>query len=159
MLDTDGFKGRSREVSAEALRSLFGERLGVPDPFCVNYYGMTEISTQYYDHGLRSHLMGGSVEPRRKTVPPWARISVVDPETGEPLPVGERGLIVHHDLANRGSCLAVLAEDVGYLLPPGSAPKSEPPGFVLLGRAEGTEARGCSVALDELLAADRELGA
>ncbi len=155
VLDTGGFKGRSREVSAESLRSLFGERLGVPDPFCVNYYGMTEISTQYYDHGLRSHLMGGPVEPLYKTVPPWARVSVVDPETGEPLPAGERGLIVHHDLANRGSCLAVLAEDVGYLLPSGSTPESEPPGFVLLGRAKGAEARGCSIALDELLAADR----
>ncbi|MDP9488101.1 MAG: hypothetical protein M3Q49_20315 [Actinomycetota bacterium] len=158
VLDTGGFKGRSREVSAETLRALFGERLGVPDPFCVNYYGMTEISTQYYDHGLRSHLIGEPAGPRHKTVPPWARISVVDPETREPLAAGERGLIVHHDLANRGSCLAVLTEDVGYLLPPGSIPESEPPGFVLLGRAKGTEARGCSVALDELLAADRGPG-
>jgi len=158
VLDTGGFKGRSREVSAETLRALFGERLSVPDPFCVNYYGMTEISIQYYDHGLRSHLAGGLVEPRHKAVPPWARISVIDPETREPLSPGERGLIVHHDLANRGSCLAVLTEDVGYLLPPGSIPESEPPGFVLLGRAKGTEARGCSVALDELLAADRGPG-
>ena len=155
VLDTGGFKGRSREVTAEALRALFEERLGVPDPFCVNYYGMTEISTQYYDHGLRSHLMGEPTGPRHKTVPPWARISVVDPETGEPLPAGERGLIVHRDLANRGSCLAVLAEDVGYLLPSVSTPESEPPSFVLLGRAKGAEARGCSIALDELLAADR----
>ncbi|MDP9428022.1 MAG: long-chain fatty acid--CoA ligase [Actinomycetota bacterium] len=145
LLDTGGFKGRSREVSAEALRAAFGDRLGIPDPWCVNYYGMTEISTQYYDTSLRRAWLGEDPAPRVKAVPPWARIRVVDPGTGRPVPAGERGLLVHVDLANRGSCLAVLAEDVGHLAGGG---------FVLLGRAQGSEARGCSIALDELLAAN-----
>jgi hypothetical protein len=151
LLDTGGFKGRSRAVSADALRALFGERLGIPEPWCVNYYGMTEISTQYYDTSLRSHWLGKPDGPRHKAAPPWARVRVVDPETREPVAVGEKGLIVHYDLANRGSCLAVMAEDVGYLVPAGAAAPDAPSGFVLLGRAEGTEARGCSLALDELL--------
>ncbi len=145
LLDTGGFKGRSREVSAEALRAGFGDRLGIADPWCVNYYGMTEISTQYYDTGLRRAWLGEDPGPRVKAVPPWARIRVVDPGTGRPVPAGERGLLVHFDLANRGSCLAVLAEDVGHLTEGG---------FVLQGRAQGSEARGCSIALDELLAAN-----
>ncbi|WP_104524362.1 LuxE/PaaK family acyltransferase [Blastococcus atacamensis] len=145
LLDTGGFKGRSREVSAETLRAAFGDRLGIPDPWCVNYYGMTEISTQYYDTSLRRVWLGEDPGPRVKAVPPWARIRVVDPGTGRPVPAGERGLLVHVDLANRGSCLAVLAEDVGHLTADG---------FVLLGRAQGSEARGCSIALDELLAAN-----
>jgi hypothetical protein len=154
VLDTGGFKGRSREVSAEALRAWCGERLGVAEPLCVNYYGMTEISTQYFDTTLRDSGLGSPGRPRHKVAPPWTRIRVVDPGTGQPVDVGEQGLIVHYDLANRGSCLAVTAEDVGYLVPatPGSP---APGGFVLLGRAEGSEVRGCSVALDELLAADR----
>lgn len=154
LLDTGGFKGRSREVSAETLRAWFGRRLGIPDAACVNYYGMTEISTQYYDTTLRPWSRGATSPARYKTVPPWARIRVVDPETAEPVEPGREGLIVHHDLANRGSCLAVLSEDIGYLVPAGSTGPSEPGGFVLLGRADGAEARGCSLALDELLAAD-----
>lgn len=148
LLDTGGFKGRSREVSAEALRAAFGDHLGIPDAWCVNYYGMTEISTQYYDTSLRRAWMGQDPGPRVKAVPPWARLRVVDAGTGRPVAPGKRGLLVHHDLANRGSCLAVLAEDVGYL--------AGDTGFVLLGRAQGSEARGCSIALDELLAANGE---
>jgi hypothetical protein len=45
LLDTGGFKGRSREVSAEDLRTAFLLRMGIPDAWCVNYYGMTEVST------------------------------------------------------------------------------------------------------------------
>ncbi|KGH45244.1 hypothetical protein IN07_18405 [Modestobacter caceresii] len=154
LLDTGGFKGRSREVSAEALRAAFRSRLGIPEAWCVNYYGMTEISTQYYDTSLRRAWLGQDAVPGVKAVPPWARLRVVDPGTGEPVPAGERGLLVHYDLANRGSCLAVLAEDVGYLAP-GLAVGTPSNEFVLLGRAQGSEARGCSIALDEMLVANR----
>jgi hypothetical protein len=92
------------------------------------------------------------IRPRHKRTPPWSRIRIIDPETGVTRPPGEKGLVVHYDLANRGSCLAVLAEDSGYAMPSDVA---EQPGFVLLGRAEGAEARGCSLALDEMLEANR----
>ncbi|MDK3256741.1 hypothetical protein [Blastococcus capsensis] len=154
LLDTGGFKGRSREISAEALRAAFGTRLGIPEDWCVNYYGMTEISTQYYDTSLRRAWLGQDRGPRVKAVPPWARLLVVDPGTGGPVPEGERGLLVHYDLANRGSCLAVLAEDVGHLAPDPATGTRGSNEFVLLGRAQGSEARGCSIALDELLAAN-----
>lgn len=149
LLDTGGYKGRSREVSADELTGSFERELGLPAQMCVNYYGMTEISTQYYDDALRNHFLGLASEPRHKLVPPWARIRVVHPETLAPVSAGERGLLVHYDLANRGSCMAVMAEDVGYQVAPTA--EGGGGGFVLLGRAEGTEARGCSIALDELL--------
>ncbi|WP_051476557.1 hypothetical protein [Arthrobacter sp. Br18] len=155
LLDTGGFKGRSRELSAEDLRGQFGRRLGIPDSWCVNYYGMTEISTQYYDTTLRGSWQGIENQPRRKAAPAWTRIRVVDPESGASAEPGQRGLVVHYDLANRGSCLAVLAEDIVYLTPPDTHRQDDTQGFVLLGRAEGTEARGCSIALDEILAANR----
>ncbi len=154
LLDTGGFKGRSREVSAEELQRLFERRLGIPATHLVNYYGMTEISTQYYDDTLRRLTAGEPTATRHKLVPHWARIRVIDPATRRPVPAGERGLIVHYDLANRGSCLAVMAEDVGFEVPPATAGPTDPGGFMLLGRAEGTEARGCSITLDELLAAN-----
>lgn len=156
LLDTGGFKGRSREVSAEDLRGQFGRRLGIPDSWCVNYYGMTEISTQYYDTTLRDSWQGIANPARRKAAPAWTRIRVLDPESGASAAPGQKGLIVHYDLANRGSCLAVLAEDIGYLISPDALRRDGGQEFVLLGRAEGTEARGCSIALDEILAANRE---
>jgi len=43
--------------------------------------------------------------------------------------------------------LAVLSEDMGYALGGG---------FELIGRAKGAEARGCSIAVDELLEAMKQ---
>jgi alcohol dehydrogenase, propanol-preferring len=148
IMDTGGFKGRSREVSRTELFGMLREAFGVPREYCVNMYGLTEHSTQFLDAALRNHL-AGRVAPRYKTVPPWARTRVLDPETLEELPPGEMGLLCHYDLANRGSVLAVLTEDIGYALGDG---------FELVGRAHGAEARGCSIAIDELLSATRGEG-
>ncbi len=48
------------------------------------------------------------------------------------------------DLANTGSVLAVQTADLGRELPGG---------FEVLGRSPGAEARGCSIAADEMLGA------
>lgn len=185
VLDTGGFKGKSREVTAEDLRQAFRGRLGVPEDHCANYYGMTEISTQYYDRtplgtgpADRAHATpasnsdastaattapAGDEAPgeRAKIVPHWARLVVVDPLTRTPVPHGEPGLLLHLDLANASSCLAVLSDDIGWAV--GSDPTARAhtsPGLgtadvVLRGRAAGAEARGCSLALDEVLSANR----
>jgi hypothetical protein len=52
--------------------------------------------------------------------------------------------LLHYDLANRSSVIAILTEDVGL---------EDEAGFTLLGRAQGSEVRGCSVAIDEMLVA------
>jgi hypothetical protein len=145
VMDTGGYKGRSREYAKEELYGLVTERLGVPPSHIVNMYGMTEHGTQFLDAVLRRSLEAPD-EPfeRFKVVPPWARTRVVDPLTLEERPAGERGLLLHVDLINRASVLAVLSEDVGQTVGDG---------FELLGRAQGAEARGCSIALDELIEA------
>jgi hypothetical protein len=148
VMDTGGFKGQSREIGRQELYGLVCDHLGVPRESCVNMYGMTEHSTQFIDSTIRDRTLGVA-GPRHKLVPPWARTLVVDPETLEELPEGEIGLLLHYDLGNRNSALAVLSEDVGYALAGG---------FELLGRAQGAEARGCSVAMDELLAAVGQSG-
>lgn len=148
VMDTGGFKRQSREIGRGELVGLLRDRLGVPREYCVNMYGMTEHSTQFIDSTIRDRAMG-TAGPRHKLVPPWARTLVVDPETLEELPEGEVGLLLHYDLGNRNSVLAVLSEDVGYALGGG---------FELLGRAQGAEVRGCSVAMDELLAAVGQAG-
>ncbi|MBV9119957.1 MAG: long-chain fatty acid--CoA ligase [Chloroflexi bacterium] len=137
VMDTGGYKGRSREYPKAELYAMVDEFLGVPTDHIVNMYGLTEHGTQFLDVTLR--LPGFS----HKFVPPWARTLVVHPETLEELPPGEPGLLLHFDLINRNSVLAVLSEDIGLAVDGG---------FELLGRASGVEARGCSIAVDELIA-------
>jgi hypothetical protein len=150
LMDTGGYKGRSREVSQEEMHRLYAQHLGIPASHCVNEYGMTEMCSQFYDSTLRSMVRGRdertAVERRRKIVPPWVRTRVVHPETLEPLPDGETGLLQHFDLANAGSVLAIQTEDLGAAVDDG---------FRLFGRAAGAVPRGCSIAMDILLEAVR----
>ena len=141
IMDTGGYKGMAREVPKAELHQLYIDFLGVPPSHVVNEYGMTEMASQFYDNTLR-YAVAGRGGPRFKLAPPWARTVVVDPETLLPLPEGEPGLLRHYDLANRGSVLAIQTDDLGY---------STGEGFEVLGRASGAEARGCSIAMDEML--------
>jgi propanol-preferring alcohol dehydrogenase len=145
LMDTGGYKGRSRELSQAELYRLAGERLGLEETHLISMYGMTEHSTQFLDAVLRNQVQGRP-GPRYKTVPPWARTLVLDPDSLQPQPPGQPGLLCHYDLANRASVLAVLSEDLGFTVGEG---------FELIGRAQGTEARGCSIAVDELILAAR----
>jgi hypothetical protein len=143
VMDTGGYKGRSREYAKHELYASVEQRLGVPPTHIVNMYGMTEHGTQFLDGKLREQVRSPAAgSARYKVVPPWARTLVVDPETLVERAPGERGLLLHVDLINRTSAVAVLSEDVGVAVGPG---------FELLGRAQGAETRGCSIALDELL--------
>jgi hypothetical protein len=143
IMDTGGFKGQARELTRHDLYGLLAQNFGVPESHCVNMYGMTEFSSQFLDNTLRlAH--GGLQAPLAKENPPWTRTLVVDPETLQPVPAGRRGLLLHYDLANLNSVMAVLTEDIGVEVTGG---------FLLLGRVQGSEARGCSVAIDEMLLA------
>jgi hypothetical protein len=137
IMETGGFKGRSRELGRSSFYAEIEARLGVPAARVVNQYGMTELGSQFYDSVLR--LPG---EPRRKLAPPWTRVQLVDPETGRAASEREIGQIVVFDLANTGSVLALQTADLGRRIADG---------FDVLGREPGAEARGCSVAADELL--------
>jgi len=140
VMDTGGFKGRSREVSREELYAALGERLGIGTEWCVNEYGMTEMSSQFYDG------VAGVPGPRLHRGPTWVRTRAVDPETLEPLPEGEVGVLRHWDLANLDSVMTIQTADLGF---------AAPEGIRVLGRARGAEARGCSIAMDQFLSASR----
>jgi hypothetical protein len=141
LMDTGGFKGRSREVTREELYGAVEERLGIPHAWCVNEYGMTEMSSQFYDGAA------GSARPPAERLhggAPWVRTQATDPETLRPLPHGEVGVLRHVDLANLNSVMSIQTADLGF---------TSPGGFRVLGRARGAEARGCSLAMDDLLSA------
>jgi len=138
VMETGGFKGRSRALAREALYDAISSRLGVAPERIVNQYGMTELGSQFYDSVLREPHA-----PRRKLGPPWARVRVIDPDAGRDMAPGELGTVVVIDLANTGSVLALQTADVG---------RRSHDGFEVVGREPGAEERGCSIAADELLA-------
>jgi hypothetical protein len=139
ILDTGGFKSQSRDLPLEDFYRALSASFGVPRDLCINMYGMTELSTQLYDDG-------NVFVPSIKTGPHWLRSRIIDPLTNRDVPAGERGVLVHCDLASFNSVTSILTEDVGV---------AAGEGFLLLGRAEGAQARGCSLAVDEFLKATR----
>ncbi|GAB3776377.1 coenzyme F390 synthetase [Ramlibacter monticola] len=139
LLDTGGYKSQSRELPLEDFYAALAQAFGVPRERCINMYGMTELSTQLYDEG-------NAVVPSVKSGPHWIRSRVVDPLTGRDVPAGERGILVHCDLASFNAVTTILTEDVGV---------ASGQGFLLLGRAGDAQAKGCSLAVQEFLQAAR----
>jgi hypothetical protein len=135
VLETGGYKGRSRTMPKAELHHLIARRLGVPPSRIVTEYGMSELSSQAYDC-----IAGGpeSADPDRRVFrfPPWARAQVVSPESGREVAEGETGLLRIFDLANARSVMAVQTEDLAV---------RRADGFALLGRAVHAEPRGCSL--------------
>lgn len=140
-MDTGGFKGRSREIARTELYARIGETLGVGAEWIVNEYGMTEMSSQLYDGVVGSAPALGASRVHRG--PGWVRSVAVDPETLKRVAPGEVGILRHVDLANLHSVAALQTADLGVVHEDGA--------IELLGRVAGAEARGCSIAVDELL--------
>lgn len=125
IMETGGFKGRTRALNRDELYARIHERFGITDEGIISEYGMTELTSQYYS----------SARPDHYCSPPWLRARVVDPERTT-LPNGEVGSLLHVDLANRSSCVAIQTEDLGV---------ETPGGLVLMGREPESSLRGCSL--------------
>jgi hypothetical protein len=133
LLETGGYKSRSRALPKPLLYRQLTELLGIPSSSIVSEYGMCELSSQAYDHQV------GAADPqtgRSFRFPPWARAVVINPHTNRPAQVGETGLLRVFDLANVHSVMAIQTDDLA---------RANQDGFVLLGRATAAEARGCSL--------------
>jgi len=135
VFETGGFKGRTRELTREELVERLGKWLGVPPGGIVREYGMTELTSQCYTRALLGE------DPDLFVSPPWVKVRILDPATLEEAPAGTPGLIAVFDLANLGSAVHVLTEDLGV---------AQGDGFRLIGRAAGAELRGCSLVVEEL---------
>jgi hypothetical protein len=144
VMETGGYKNRSRSMPKEELHALITERLGVPPENIVCEYGMSELSSQAY--GVTGDTWQVSGEAASSChlspvtchfhFPPWARVQLISPETGQEVADGETGLIRVLDLANVFSVMAVQTEDLGI---------RRGGGFELMGRARMAELRGCSL--------------
>ncbi len=136
LMDTGGAKGRP-SLRRDAVVERVGRLLGLSTASVVNEFGMTELLSQRYGRGE------SGVGPSPPLLgPPWLRTRVLDPVSLEPLPEGEEGVLCHLDLANAGSVVCVLTEDLGRVR--GGA-------LEWIGRSPGAPPRGCSLATAQLL--------
>lgn len=139
VMETGGYKGRSRELSVTELYDRAASLFAIDPAAIVNEYGMTEMSSQFYDRTGPD----GAIDPvseRIKVPPPWVRTTVLRPATLTPARPGEIGMLAHIDLANLDSCAFLLTADAAL---------AAGDGFILLGRLSGGELRGCSLAYEE----------
>lgn len=143
--DGGGFKGQAREIPREEYFELARQVLGIPPERILNAYGLSEVATGFNDNGLYNKT-NGIDGPRYKMIPHWVKAVVVDPDTLKPLPKGQTGLLRYHCLTNFSNVMAVQSDDLGYAVEDG---------FEVVGRAKGAEARGCSIAMDELISAQK----
>ena len=141
-METGGFKARTRDITKEQLYRSLSTTVGLEPNRIVNEYGMTELLSQLYESHLTqpNELQAGHIPP------PWLRVRALNPTTLEPVAENELGILAFFDLANLGSVCHVLTEDVGRMID----------GKVHLeGRFSGAEPRGCSRAMDELMASSQ----
>jgi hypothetical protein len=142
VVETGGFKGRSREIARDDLYRSFDELLGVDPDMCVSEYGMCELGSQWYDANIADKVADRQPRHHVKIGPHWTRTTIVDPVTALPVAPGETGLLQIFDLCNRGSVCAVLTGDLA---------RERDGGIETLGRHPGAPPKGCSIAADAML--------
>lgn len=141
VLETGGYKGLSTEIPRGEFYDMLQQRLGVAETHIISEYGMTELMSQLYDDCLRRHHLG--LPPGRALIPPpWCAVRIVDPDTLQDVPQGERGLFAFYDLANLDSVAAIVTMDLG---------EATEAGFLLHGRLEAAPERGCSRLVDSMI--------
>jgi hypothetical protein len=123
VVETGGMKGTRREMIREEIHEVLKKAFNISAVH--SEYGMTELLSQAWSSG------NGYFES-----PSWMRMVIRD--TYDPLAIAPRGMINVIDLANVHSCAFLATRDLG---------RSEKNGFVMLGRADGSELRGCNLML------------
>jgi len=127
VIETGGMKGRREELSKAELHSILKEKLNLSAVY--SEYGMTELLSQAY-----------SKKDGIFHCPPWMKVvirDVYDPFQFQES--GKRGGVNIIDLANIYSCSFIATQDMGRLVEEG---------FVLEGRLEMADLRGCNLLID-----------
>jgi Acyl-protein synthetase, LuxE len=146
VMQTGGFKGKSREIAPGELRRSIAQTFGISEARVVSEYGMTELTSQLYEATLPGSALQAAQRGQSGIYfePAWLRVIPVDPVSLEPVPEGEVGLARFVDLGNVDSAIAVQTQD---------RVRRVNGGIQLLGRFPGAPPRGCSLAVEEFLSA------
>ena len=123
VVETGGMKGRRKELTKPELHEALRQGLNTSE--IHSEYGMTELLSQGY--------CGPDLIFR---TPSWMRVVLRD--VSDPMalvPEEQRGAINIIDLANLNSCSFIATDDLGKLVPGG---------FLLEGRVNHADIRGCN---------------
>lgn len=130
LIETGGYKGKSRELPKVELYEALASRFGVSTDAIWSEYGMCELASQFYSQGLGTRLVPS----------PSIRSVAISPITGDICEAGEDGLLVHIDAANWCTYAVIETQDWGNVDANGHVE--------LKGRAPGARPKGCSIDAD-----------
>ncbi len=130
LIETGGYKGKSRELPKANLYQALAQRFAISTDDIWSEYGMCELSSQFYSKGLGTRLVPS----------PSVRSLAIDPITGTSCAPEEDGLLVHIDAANWCSYAVIETQDWGNVDAHGH--------IELKGRAPGASPKGCSIDAD-----------
>lgn len=130
LIETGGYKGKSRELPKATLYEALAERFGISTDDIWSEYGMCELSSQFYSKGLGTRLVPS----------PSIRSFAINPFTGSLCNPEEDGLLVHIDAANWCTYAVIETQDWGNVDVHGH--------IELKGRAPGAQPKGCSIDAD-----------
>lgn len=123
LMETGGMKGRRKEMIREEIHEILQNKLQVKAVH--SEYGMTELISQAYSKGQGIFEMP-------------ATMRILLREVNDPLTYTQkRGVINVIDLANIETCAFIATQDLGTIL--------ENNQFMILGRSDNTEQRGCNL--------------
>ena len=125
VMETGGMKGRRKEITRAELHTKLQHAFAAPH--IHSEYGMTELLSQAY-------------APRDGIFKPPPTMHIIIRDITDPfalLPSGRNGAINIIDLANIDTCAFIATDDIGRTF--------EDNTFMVLGRLDGSEPRGCSL--------------
>lgn len=153
LLETGGYKGKSREVPRSELRNALASKLGLNRRFIYGEYGMCELSSQGYEI-CALNTTGELPQEGLYIFPPWLKCIVFNPDDMSPVMPGNPGQIAFCDLCNLDSAAYILTGDVGTMVELPAELRQRIKGYPrfalnLAGRAHNAVPKGCSIAWDE----------
>ncbi|WP_267716708.1 hypothetical protein [Streptomyces sp. CoH17] len=142
MVDTGGFKGLATPLTREQMIKRAWVHFGISSPYCINEYGMSEMSSQFWTPSLvheGDKFVNQCSEKWER--PSWVRVKTVDPVTLQDDP---DGVLVIYDLANMWSNACLMTQDQATISKDGTHISD-------MRRAPGAVAKGCSITAERAL--------
>ena len=139
----------AQQVDKRTLYQLAEQVLGIPEGNMNELFGAVEHPV-FYNACPRHHFH----------IPIYGRVIIRDPDTLEPLPMGEVGLInLISPLMTATPTLSVMTDDLGYLTPGEACGCGiESPYLTILGRVGMAGIQTCAAGAAELLGGDAGFG-
>lgn len=135
VMETGGYKGRSRILQRTDLYHQLSKLLGVKLYYIRSEYSMCELSSQAYSFPVKNQLNKFIFQ-----FPPWCKYRVVHPGSSKTVSKGQKGVLEIQDLANLDSCAWIRTEDMAF---------EQGDGFELAGRLLRSGLKGCSLVFEE----------